>query len=150
MGVSGFFTSWAMRRATSRQAAMRCPFSSSVRSSNTISVPICRPASSLSAFTEIKKLRGLPSMVSFRGNSMVSPRDTDRLSIMSLASSKNWPVNNCLKLLFKICSDFRLSIFSADLFMVEMMPLAFNVTTPAETLLSTISMNCRFSSISIF
>ena len=150
MGVSGFLTSWAMRRATSRQAAIRCPFSSSDRSSNTISVPMCCPASSLSAFTEIRKLRGLPSMVSFRGNSMVSPRDTDRLSIMSFASPKNWPVNSCLKLLFNICSDFRLSIFSADLFMVEMMPFAFKVTTPAETLFSTISMNCRFSSISIF
>ena len=45
MGVSGFFTSWAIRRATSRQAAMRSIFCSWVRSSNTTTMPMYSPLS---------------------------------------------------------------------------------------------------------
>src|SRR5450756_3218982 len=49
MGVRGFFTSWAIRRATSLQAASRWALSNSVKSSNTSTNPRSRPASSLSA-----------------------------------------------------------------------------------------------------
>ena len=40
MGVRGFLISWAMRRATSRQAAMRWAFSRSVKSSRTTTTPM--------------------------------------------------------------------------------------------------------------
>ncbi len=45
-GSQRVFTSWAMRRATSRQAAIRWAFSSSVTSSNTRTPPIFFPVSS--------------------------------------------------------------------------------------------------------
>ena len=43
--MSGFLISWAIRRATSRQAAMRCIFSSSVRLSKTSTKPSGSPSS---------------------------------------------------------------------------------------------------------
>jgi len=151
MGVRGFFTSWAIRRATSRQAAIRWPFSNSVKSSKTITIPICWPVSSLKALTVIKKLRGLPSMISFKGTSMMdASRARDRLPIISSARSLFWTVRILLKLLFRTSSALTPSMFSADLLMVETIPLASRVTTPAETLLRTNSIYWRLSSISMF
>ena len=150
IGVSGFFTSWAIRRATSRQAAIRWPFSSSVKSSKTMTIPICCPVSSLRALAVIKKLRGLPSMISFSGISIAASRDRGKFPIISSARSLFWTVNMLSKLLLRTSSDLTASIFSADLLKVETIPLASRVTTPAETLLRTNSIYWRFSSISMF
>ncbi len=61
MGVSGFLISWAMRLATSRHAAIRWAFSSSVKSSNTATIPMNRSCSSWSTDTFMKSDVGAPA-----------------------------------------------------------------------------------------
>src|SRR5205823_5331787 len=54
MGVSGFLISWAMRWATSRQAATRWAFRSSVRSSKTTTAPVYSPSGLRGAVAEAR------------------------------------------------------------------------------------------------
>src|SRR5215831_11956320 len=61
MGVSGFLISCAIRWATSRQAARRWALSSSVRSSNTSTIPRYAPSGPFSAVAEARSVAEWPS-----------------------------------------------------------------------------------------
>ena len=139
MGVSGFLISWAMRWATSRQAATRWAFRSSVRSSKTTTAPVYSPSGPRSAVAEARSESVAPPRRSWSSCSIAPPFARGARWTSALTSRKAGPTNTSSRSLPTAPGWARPNIRAAARLMVVRRPSGSKETTPVVMASSTVS-----------
>ena len=140
MGVSGFLISCAIRWATSRQAARRWAFSSSVRSSKTMTTPPYSPSGPLSMVPEASSEARAPLRRSWSACSTVAALPRWMRWARTTTSRRSGPAKTSSSARPTMACSLSPNIVAAARFTVVIWPCGSSETTPVVIASSTVSM----------